>query len=59
MSLEEILFERLLSRYEKRFGTQPDITAATVDEAVERLRRDLAAMPLTARPAGGGQTARA
>ncbi|MGE3935035.1 MAG: hypothetical protein AB7F67_17365 [Rhodospirillaceae bacterium] len=48
--LQEHLFERLLTRYEKRFGDQPDITVTTVDDAVQRMRHDLAAMPPPRQP---------
>lgn len=40
--LEEIRFQRLLSTYEKTFGTEPPIANATVEEAItfmaERLK---------------------
>jgi hypothetical protein len=57
--IEEHLFERLLNRYEKRFGAQPPLTVATVDEAVQRLRQDLAAMPPPLPPAASNGEARA
>jgi hypothetical protein len=40
--LKEIRFQRLLSRYEKTFGTQPPIRQATVDEAIAYMSERLA-----------------
>ena len=40
MSLhEEILFERLLPKYERRFGEEPPVAGLPVEEAV-RIMRD-------------------
>lgn len=36
--MQEHLLERLWSRYEKRFGTEPPFDVATVDEALARLQ---------------------
>lgn len=47
--LEEQLFERLAARYARRFGTAPDFTAGTVEEAIALLRRALDGPP-PARP---------
>lgn len=40
-ALAAIVFERLLSRYEKRFGAPPPIRAGDVDEVNRLMRRDL------------------
>ena len=39
MSLhEEILFERLLPKYERRFGEEPPVAGLSVEEAVRIMR---------------------
>lgn len=40
--LDEIAFHRLLPKYERRFGDAPPLQAATLEEALETLRRGLA-----------------
>ena len=39
--VKENLFERLLRRYERRFGGPPPITVATLDEAIAYVREKL------------------
>lgn len=38
----EIEFTRLLTAYERRYGTEPPIQGASREEAIEILRRQLA-----------------
>ncbi len=40
--LKEIRFQRLLTRYEKTFGTEPPMARATVDEAIAFMSARLA-----------------
>lgn len=40
--LDEISFTRLLAKYVRRFGEPPPISIGTLDEVMERMRRDLA-----------------
>jgi len=40
--LDEVLFSRLLDRYEHRFGAPPPIQKTTLPEAIDHMRRALA-----------------
>ena len=40
--LDEVLFSRLLDRYEHRFGAAPPIDKATLPEAIDYMRNALA-----------------
>jgi hypothetical protein len=39
---QEILFERLVPRYQKIFGHEPDVAGLSLDEALDRINADLA-----------------
>jgi hypothetical protein len=43
--MQEVVLDRLWSKYEHRFGHPPPITSASLDDAIAVLRRDLDRAP--------------
>lgn len=55
MSLhEEILFERLLPKYERRFGEEPPVAGLPVEEAVRIMREKVKFQTTDDRDVGSG-----